>query len=77
MIFGLLDLILNLSIFSDFRRFFVIFALFRLIFHQFRANELPKILISIKLTTVTALSIIPCPRAVVEVFLEKKKIQKF
>jgi hypothetical protein len=53
MIFGLLDLILNFSIFSDFCRFFVIFALFRLILHQFLANELPKILIFIKLTTVT------------------------
>jgi hypothetical protein len=31
----------------------------------------------IKLTTDTALSILPCPRVVVKVFLEKKKIQKF
>ena len=77
MIFGLLDLILNFSIFSDFCRFFVIFALFRLILHRFWANEHSKILILIKLTTDTALSILPCPRAVVEVFLEKKKFKNF
>jgi hypothetical protein len=77
MIFCQLDLILKLSIFSDFCRFFEIFALFRLILHQFWANELPKILFFIKLTTDTALSILPCPRAVVEVFLEKKKFKNF
>ena len=48
MIFGLLDFILKFSIFSDFCRSFMILALFRLILHQFWANELPKILIFIK-----------------------------
>ena len=77
MIFGLLDLIFKFSIFSEFCRFFEIFALFRLILHQFWASKLPKILFYIKLTTDTELSILPCPRAVVEVFLEKKKFKNF
>ena len=37
-IFGLLDLILKFSIFSDFFRIFMIFALFRLILRQFWAS---------------------------------------
>ena len=75
MIFGLLDLIFNFSIFSDFCRLSVIFALFRLILHRFWSNELPKILILIKNTTDTALSILPCTRAVVKVFLGAAGLQ--
>ena len=76
MIFGLLDFILKFSIFSDFCRFLPIFALFRLILHQFWANELPKIEIYMESTTDTVLPILPCPRAMVEVILEKKKFLK-
>jgi len=76
-IFGLLDLILNFSIFSDFFRIFMIFALFRLILRQFWPNYLPKIKMSIKWTWDTVLSILPCPRPMVKVFLQKKKFQKY
>ena len=77
MIFGLLDLILKFSIFSDFFRIFTIFALFRRILSQFWASELRKILFYIKWTNDTVLSILPCPRAMVKVFLEKKKSKNF
>jgi len=74
---GLLDLILKFSIFSDLLRFCMIFALFCRILRQFWASELSKIQIYLKSTKDTVLSILPCPQAMVKVFLEKKNSKNF
>jgi hypothetical protein len=66
MILGLLDLILKFTIFSDFCRFFMIFATFCLILHKFWANKLSKILIYIESTNDSMLLILRCPRAIIK-----------
>ena len=69
---GLLDLILKFTIFSDFCRFFMIFATFCLILHKFWANKLSKILIYIESNNDSMLLIHRCPRAIIKVFFQNK-----